>query len=476
MIVVSLGLTAFVLCLVGTPLIRNYFIRMGKVDHPDDDRKFHKQAVPRSGGIGIVLSYFAAIGIVYLLKSHGGPFFVNHRTLFIAVLPATAIMFLVGLADDLYDLSPKIKLAGQFVAAVVAVSLGVRLNLVHGPSWIGIVLSVVWLLACTNAVNLIDGMDGLATGVGLTATLTTLLVAVLSGNVGLALATAPLAGALFAFLRYNFSPASVFLGDSGSLTIGFLLGCLGLVWDSRAGMLGMVGPLMTMALPLADVSLSIGRRFLRRRPIFKGDRGHIHHRVLALGFTPRGAALVLYSCCFLSASLALVQTFGRREMGIGILLLFVILLLFGIKRLGYVEFHAARKTLSHRKIRRAVQEEIYIEELRRALLEAQTPDECWLVLQRTCDDLSIEGANLQLGTANYIREAMLASGDEACCQLRIVLAEDTWLLLTGSTSTETSMLATAVHHIQAAVRQRLVLLETTMPLTESQSLTLKKAA
>ena len=281
----ALGLSSFLLCLGTTPLVRNLFVRYGKMDHPDSDRKFHAEAVPRSGGIGIMLAYFASFGLMYLLLPSGVSLYVNHHALLRAVLPATALMFLVGLADDLFDLKPKHKLAGQVVAVGVAVSLGARLTLVHGPAWLGVVLSVMWLLACTNAVNLIDGMDGLATGVGLTATLTTMLVALLSGNMGLAMATAPLAGALFAFLRYNFSPASVFLGDSGSLSIGFLLGCLGLVWDSHAGMLGMVGPLMTMALPLVDVSLSILRRFLRRRPIFQGDRGHIHHRVLALGFT-----------------------------------------------------------------------------------------------------------------------------------------------------------------------------------------------
>ena len=467
MIVLALGLTAFVLCFVATPLVRNLFLQLGKVDEPDSHRKFHVAAVPRSGGIGIFLAYFAALGLVYLFLPTGAVVYVNHTSLLRAVLPAVAVMFAVGLADDLYDLRPRVKLVGQLVAALVAVSLGARLTLIHGPHWLGFLLSVVWLLACTNAVNLIDGMDGLATGVGLLATVTTLFVALLSGNVGLAMATAPLVGALLAFLRYNFSPATVFLGDSGSLTIGFLLGCVGLVWEGHAGMLGMVSPLMVMALPLVDVGLSIGRRFLRRRPIFEGDRGHIHHRVLALGFSTRGAALLLYSCCFVSASLALVQTFGRREMGFSIILLFAILVAIGIRRLGYVEFSAARKLFSHRKLRRAVADEIFLEELRHALTAARTTEDCWIVLHRTCKELSHDGSHLQLGSERSIREAMQAS--TAASQLRVVLAENHWLLLTGHTLTATRSLASLTHHIQVAVHQRLSTLE-------APSLALTKAA
>lgn len=467
MIVLALGLTAFVLCFVATPVVRNLFLRLGKVDEPDSKRKFHIAAVPRSGGIGIFVAYFAALGLVYLFLPRGAQIYVNHTALLRAVLPAVAVMFAVGLADDLLNLRPRTKLAGQFVAALLAVSMGARLTLIHGPHWLAFVLSIVWLLACTNAVNLIDGMDGLATGVGLTATATTLFVALLTGNVGLAMATAPLAGALLAFLRYNFSPATVFLGDSGSLTVGFLLGCVGLVWEGHAGMLGMVSPLMIMALPLVDVSLSIGRRFLRRQPIFEGDRGHIHHRVLALGFSPRGAALLLYCCCFVSASLALVQTFGQREMGFSIILLFAILVALGIRRLGYVEFRAARKTLSHGRVRRAVADEIFLEELRRALTAAETIDDCWIVLQRTCKELSHNGSHLQLGSERTIREAMQAS--TAASQLRVVLAENHWLLLTGPTPTATRSLADLTHHIQVAVQHRL----STM---QSSSLALTKAA
>ena len=157
--------------------------------------------------------------------------------------------------------------------------------------WLSLPLTLLWLVGCANAFNLIDGIDGLATGAGLFATVTILIGALLSNNVPLALATVPLAGALLGFLRYNFNPASIFLGDSGSLTIGFLLGCYGVLWSQKgATMLGMTAPLMALAVPLLDTGLAVARRFLRHQPIMSGDAAHIHHRLLARGLTPKDCA------------------------------------------------------------------------------------------------------------------------------------------------------------------------------------------
>src|SRR5229473_2047143 len=197
-------------------------------------------------------------------------------------------------------LTPWQKLAGQLLGSSIACWAGVRMLAIAGyplPGWLDIPLTVMWLLACTNAFNLIDGIDGLASGVGLFATVTMLFAALLlQNNIALALATAPLAGALLAFLRYNFNPASIFLGDSGSLTIGFLLGSFGVVWSQKsATILGMTAPMMALGIPILDASLSIVRRFLRHQPIFTGDRDHIHHRLLKRGFAPRRVVLTLYA-------------------------------------------------------------------------------------------------------------------------------------------------------------------------------------
>src|SRR5436190_10487499 len=166
-------------------------------------------------------------------------------------------------------------------------------------------------------------MDGLAAGIGLFATLTMLLAALSQGNLPLALATAPLAGCLLGFLRYNFNPASIFLGDSGSLLIGFLLGSYSVIWSQKsATLLGMAAPALALALPLLEVGLSIVRRFLGYEAIFTGDRGHIHHRLLDRGFTTRRVALLLYGACGVGASLSLTQGLLHQTYGVIAVVLF----------------------------------------------------------------------------------------------------------------------------------------------------------
>ena len=448
----TLGIAAFVLCLGLTPLCRDIFLRAGLVDKPDSQRKFHLRAVPRVGGIPIALSYMGALGLVLWLNPGGARVYVQHHALFHALLPAAGIIFITGLMDDVISLRPWQKLLGQLLAACTAVGLGVHLSIFPRHPSVSTVLSVVWLIGCSNAVNLIDGMDGLATGVGLLATLTTLLVALLSGNTGLALATIPLAGALLAFLRYNFSPATVFLGDCGSLTIGFVLGCFGLAWTQHSStILGLLAPLMMLALPLVDVVLAIGRRFLRAVPIFQGDRGHIHHRVQALGFSTRNTALLLYAVCGVAASLAILESFSGREAILPIMLLFVVLVLAGIRRLQYVEFSAARKTLSHTLFRRVVQDHIYLEELELELRNARNADEWWEVVRATSSKLAFASVFLELDMRTF-SEAFEDHNGNPGCRIHIGLGRRGFLELTrqeASTSPADTM--TVLHRIQSSL-------------------------
>ena len=427
---VMLGAAAFLLCLGATPLVRNAFVRIGLVDHPDGKRKLHARAVPRVGGIAIAFSYLGALLIVFFLSPGGPRLHVQHEYLLHALLPTATLIFLLGLVDDIKGLRPWQKLAGQLVAAVLAVQLGVRLTIPHAPLWISMAVSAAWLVGCTNAVNLIDGMDGLAAGVSLVATLTALCVAILSGNHGLALATIPLAGCLLAFLVYNFSPASVFLGDCGSLTIGFALGCFTLIWSQRTGTwLGMVAPLMALAIPLLDVCLAISRRFLRSAPITQADHGHIHHMVLKLGFSTRSATLILYGVCALSASLAVLESFTRSELSWWIFALFCVLVVLGINHLSYTEFRAAGKSIHHRTVRRAVRDEIYLEELSRALRAADTPESWWTIVCGTCADLRFASADLELDGRSF-REKFTSSSEPTSCRIQLSIGNRGVLVLT----------------------------------------------
>jgi UDP-GlcNAc:undecaprenyl-phosphate/decaprenyl-phosphate GlcNAc-1-phosphate transferase len=431
--ILGLGATAFFLCLILVPVCRDVFLRYQIVDIPDDDRKLHPKPVPRIGGIPIVISYAGALCLMLFFAPHGAQIYIQHRSLLWLLLPATAVIFITGLIDDLFDLAPKWKLFGQFLGASLAVALGARITVFHShlySPWVSIPLSLFWLIGCTNAVNLIDGLDGLASGVGLFATIAAILAAVVSGNLGLAAATVPLAGCLLAFLRYNFSPASIFLGDCGSLTIGFMLGCFGLIWSQRSGsLLDMAAPMMVLALPLVDVGLSIGRRVLRGVPVFKGDRGHIHHMILARGFKPGSATLILYSVCFLAAFFALLQSYSRPEFRMPIIGVFCSLIWVGINYLGYVEFDALRKTLSRKSVLRSLHEEIYLHELRRSIEDAETVESLWSMVRSACNDMAFATAQMYFLKSSF-EATFIRSAIDPSWKMNIALGKQSHLVLT----------------------------------------------
>ncbi|MBI1791637.1 MAG: undecaprenyl/decaprenyl-phosphate alpha-N-acetylglucosaminyl 1-phosphate transferase [Acidobacteria bacterium] len=293
------------------------------------------------------------------------------------------LVFATGLIDDLRGLKPWQKLVGQTAGAALAFAGGVRIHAIGGfrvdPAW-SFALTLLWLIACTNAFNLIDGVDGLAAGIGLFASVTALIASLLHGNVALALATAPLGGCLLAFLRYNSAPASIFLGDSGSLLIGFLLGCYGVIWSQKsATILGMTAPLMAFALPLVEMCLSIGRRFLSGQPIFLADHGHIHHQLLARGISPRKVVLLLYAMAGVGAVFSLLVLYNHFA-GL-VIVLFCTFVWIGVHSLSYVEFRAAGRVLWGGSFRDLMNAEIRIERLERAIAEVRTLEDCWCTLR-----------------------------------------------------------------------------------------------
>ena len=427
---VFLALFAFLFCYLLTPLCRDLFVRAGMVDLPDNQRRLHLRAVPRMGGVPIAISYAAALVVVTVFTPGGVKLHIQHLWLLRALLPAAAVIFLTGLLDDLRGLTPRQKLLGQLLGATVAVAFGIRLDIAPLHPAVSILLSIAWLVACSNAVNLIDGMDGLATGIGFLATATTVLVALLTQNVGLALATIPLAGCLLAFLRYNFCPASVFLGDCGALTIGFVLGCFALAWGQHSGTwLGLLAPLMVLSLPLLDVGLAVGRRFLRAAPIFQGDRGHIHHRVQALGFSTQHTALLLYAACSVAALLALLESFSRAQLVLPILLLFCSLVLAGVYFLRYVEFAAVAKSLLHSMKRNAVRDHIYLEELAHTLSTTPTLDHWWDAVCDTCRALGFASAHMEFNTQTF-HEEFIGTSETPTFRIQLALGEFGCLIFT----------------------------------------------
>ena len=407
------------LTLVLTPVCRSVSTRLGWVDYPDP-RKVHRDPIPRTGGIAIFLGYSAALCLLLLAVREGQyahGMFLGIR----ALLPAVVVAFATGLLDDVLGLKPWMKLLGQFIAAVLACNAGVQIHNLGGFSiadtWWHVPLTILWLVGCANAFNLIDGLDGLAVGVGLFATATAFLSAILSGNIALALLTAPLLGALLGFLPYNFNPASIFMGDCGSLTVGFLLGCFGIMWSAKAAtLLGMTAPLIALAIPLLDTALAISRRFLRRQPIFGADRGHIHHRLLARGFTPRRVAYMLYAGAGFAAALAILLSSAYAG---GIPLLFFCAVVgLVVHYLGYEEFDAARQVLFGGLVRRVLSGNLSIHHLELAIRSAVTLDECWDALLQASREFGVSRATLQVPGRQFAA-VIIEANLEDCWSLSI---------------------------------------------------------
>jgi len=385
-----LTLIGLILSLIFTPAVRNFSLRLGLVDRPDHRRKLHKVAIPRTGGVAVIVSYASAYALLMLLPFKAAGVIHGNFSAIGKLLPAVAIVFCTGLADDWLDLKPWQKLLGELAGAVWVYAAGVRIAGVTGHAtapWLGFVLTVAWLILCANAFNLIDGVDGLATGVGVTATLTILVAGMLHGDVMLGLATAPLAGCLLGFLRYNFNPASIFLGDCGSLALGFLLGAYGIIWTQKAAtMLALAAPVMALALPLLEVALSIVRRFLRNDPVFTGDRGHMHHRLLDRGLTPRRVALLFYGAGSVGAVLSILDSIIQNRFAGLVILLFAAAICVGVHSLGYVEFEVARRFL-WKGLRPLLSAHVELRAVERSLLSATSVDGCWRALEQGAHSL-----------------------------------------------------------------------------------------
>jgi UDP-GlcNAc:undecaprenyl-phosphate/decaprenyl-phosphate GlcNAc-1-phosphate transferase len=404
----SLGLVAalaLLFSLLMTPLLRDWLAAIELVDRPGGPRKLHETAVPRMGGVAVASSYALAYAVLLITPLSGGLLIQSNLRLVLNLLPAVLAIFLTGFADDMLDLRPWLKLAGQISAGALAYLGGVRMHGVAGhafPFWMEPLITIAWLVLCANAFNLIDGVDGLATGLGILASLTIFLSGLIKGDLTLALATAPLIGALLGFLRYNFNPASIFLGDCGSLFIGFLLGCYGVIWSQKsAAMFGMAAPLMALALPLLDVGLSVIRRLINNEPVFGGDRGHIHHRLIDRGFTPRGVALLLYAICGFGATLSLLQSVfqGHRISGL-LLVLFGAAVFVGVRYLAYAEFEAVRRFF-WLAFRPALRAHVILEAFERTLVKAQSVEECWDTLQAAARDLGYAQMHVRLSGERF---------------------------------------------------------------------------
>src|SRR5581483_11005263 len=286
----------------------------GWVSAPAHERHLHRTPLPRLGGVAIYAAFVLSIGVGILINQRFGSLAspVTIRTLFTILVPATLI-FCLGVYDDLKSVGPWTKFAVQAVAALLLFAGGLRildLPVLFGTrhfGWaVGLPLTIFWVIGITNAFNLIDGLDGLAAGSGLFSTIVVFVVATFSQSSVVSLLTIALAGAILGFLRFNFNPATIFLGDSGSLFIGFMLSALALEGAQKAPtVIAVAIPVVSFGLPILETLLSVLRRLIAGRPVFTADREHIHHKLLERGLSHRQVVVVLYAVSALFALLSL---------------------------------------------------------------------------------------------------------------------------------------------------------------------------
>ncbi|MDR3573730.1 MAG: MraY family glycosyltransferase [Anaerolineaceae bacterium] len=399
---IFLGIISFVLSLVLTPLVRNLAWHYGIIDLPDQVRKIHSAPIPRLGGVAIFASIIIAYSLFLVVRLSSGQIVLANLPLVLRLLPALAVVFGIGLIDDIVTASPWIRLAAEAAAAIFAWFGGVQIYAINGYSFSGdivsLIVTVLWIVTCTNAINLIDGVDGLAAGVSLFASVTMAIAALLDHNFPMALALIPLAGALLGFLRYNFTPASIFLGDCGSLTVGFLLGCFGAVWSEKSTtLLGLTAPLIVLAFPLLDIGLAVVRRLLRGQPIFSADSSHIHHKLLSRGLSPRRLLFVIYGICAVDSAASLLLTLNHNENRDFVLVLLFLAAWLGLQQLGYTEFGAAKRLVSEGTIRSVLSAQLALEEFEREVNADITLEQSWDVLSRTCPQFGFSGILFHLG-------------------------------------------------------------------------------
>ena len=348
---------AALVCSALVPVIIRFARRHGLFDHITSTRKVHSARVPRLGGVAIVAGFYAPLlGLILYPTGLGSLFYADASRAFAFLFGGLAIAAL-GFFDDIFGAGAVEKFFVQIAVALYLWWAGFRIEDVHlvGSTVLplglfGAVITVLWIVGVMNALNLIDGLDGLAAGIALVSTITNFLIAGLGDQPLMALWMAALAGSLIAFLRFNFNPAKIFMGDGGSLFIGYVLAVSAIRTNQKSSAaVSLLVPIVAFALPIADTLLAMLRRGLRGRPMFSGDKEHIHHRLLALGLSHRQVVLVLYAVAFALGGLALTLSSFAPQVGLSVLVLLVAGGLAGLWRLGFFRFQETAEMFELRR-------------------------------------------------------------------------------------------------------------------------------
>lgn len=336
--------TAFVISYILTPYAKRLACKLGAIDVPRDNRRVHKKPIPSLGGIAIYLSFIITV-IMYAMFNKN----ISLNSEFKGILLGVTLIVAIGIIDDIKQISAGYKLAVQVLAALIAVYSGVTIDFIKFPlantengllflKAFKIPVTIFWIIGITNTVNLIDGLDGLAAGVSTIASLSLAAVSYNVGQYNIAILLAILAGASLGFLPYNFNPAQIFMGDTGSLVIGYLLATISVEGVIKsAATIAVAIPVLALGVPIFDTTFAIVRRLINKKPIMEADKGHLHHRLLDYGLSQKQTVLILYAISLvLGGSSIFISDIAKPSayLVVGIIL---ILILYGAHRIGIIK-------------------------------------------------------------------------------------------------------------------------------------------
>lgn len=297
-------IVSFLIAFATTPVVIGLAKKIKAIDIPKDKRRVHKKPIPLIGGLAIFYGFLISV-LCFCV--------IDFETM--GILLGALIIVITGVIDDKFNLNAKVKLMCQLLAAGVVVAFGVRMEYIENPfggnyivlGWWSIPITLIWIAGVTNAVNLTDGLDGLAAGVSAIASVSLLTLILLTDNLNLAIMTAAVAGAGFGFLPYNFNPAKIFMGDTGSMFLGYILACISIQGLMKTyTIISFAVPVLVLGLPIFDTLFAIIRRAVTGKPIMAPDRGHLHHRLLDMGFSQRQTVTILYTLTAILCLTALV--------------------------------------------------------------------------------------------------------------------------------------------------------------------------
>ena len=344
---VGIFLIALVLSIIATPFVRQSAIDAGYYDEPGG-RKIHKAPIPRLGGIAIAIGFFAPLCLLLMFRD-GWFSDISYK----GIIIGAALMFFVGLVDDLYNLSPFIKLMGQILSVLAAFWMGVDIQTLDLPlsqllilSSASLPISTVWLVGVTNSLNFIDGVDGLAGGVTVISAITFSVVAYSQHEPMAALMSLALAGSALGFLCFNFNPAAIFMGDGGALMCGFVLAAIGIVGVLKTLTMVLLVPVVILTVPLVDITYATFRRLIQLKSPFVADANHIHHKLLRVGLSQVGTVILLYVTCFLVGCIATIYVQRLYEYIIAVTSVSILSLILILIRRQYFQPDQARVNVS----------------------------------------------------------------------------------------------------------------------------------